>query len=236
MQQQHQGKTSRFYTGTSSNAARKHGRHDDGNRNNKFAVHAGRGTADPSTFLAGTADEASGNARGRRWFVGLLAWIIIATSCVPERKTGASGTVQAQGLILIAHPDAETLRRQCEASAAGFKSQYPHSVQLIQCDSISACIRVFGSQEQFTQLMNRLRYPDSGWKPHKTFSGWWQQQYLFRHAGQQGILLSAEANGSCLRWNLNNGTRTRAAGQCAEFSAAPLNPDTLQFLESTSFE
>jgi hypothetical protein len=139
-------------------------------------------------------------------------------------------------LILLAHPDVETLRRQCEASAAAFKGQHPHSVQLILRDSASACIRVFGAQEQFTRLMSRLRHPDSGWKPHMTFSGWWQQQQLFRPADQQGILFSADANDSCLRWNLNDGTTAPARGQCPKFFSAPLNPDTLQFLESISFE
>lgn len=143
---------------------------------------------------------------------------------------------EAKGLILVAHPDVETLRRQCEASAAAFRTQHPHSVQLILCDSASACIRVFGSQEQFTRLMNQLRHPDSGWKPHKAFSGWWQQHFLFRHAEQDGILFSADARGSCLRWNLMDRTSTQTTEACQAFFPAPLNPDTLQFLEGISFE
>lgn len=236
MQQQHQGKTSSFSTRTCHNRKSKHGSHDDRNRKCRTFVHARGRTTHPLTFCACSVDAASGNARGRRWFVSLFVCIIAATACAPEQKPALPRPVQAQGLILLAHPDVEILRRQCEASAAAFKTQHPHSVQLILRDSAMACIRVFGAQEQFTQLMNRLRHPVSGWKPHNTFSGWWQQQYLFRPANQQGILFCTDANDSCLRWNLYNGSRTPALGACTAFIPAPLNPDTLQFMESISFE
>ncbi len=144
---------------------------------------------------------------------------------------------EAPGIILIQQADAEILRRQCEASAHSFRdSGNGHMVQLIPLGDREACIRLYGSFAQFTALLHSLRFPDSGWKPHHRFTGWWKQSLMLQPAPERGLLLQNSANGACSLLDIRKGVRQKQPTACPPFRAAPRNPDTLQLLECTSFE
>lgn len=144
---------------------------------------------------------------------------------------------EAPGIILVPDSDAEILRRQCEASAHAYRdSGVVHQVQLIPLGQGQACIRVFGNFRQFVALLDRLKFPDSGWKPHERFSAWWKQNQMLQPGAERGLLFLNNNSGTCSLLHIRDGSRRKLIRGCSPFRYAPLNPDTLQFLECTSFE
>ena len=138
---------------------------------------------------------------------------------------------------MVKEPDAEILRRQCEASAHAYRdSGVVHKVQMIPLGNGQACIRVFGNFQQFVVLLDRLKFPDSGWKSHGRFSAWWNENQMLQPASERGLLHLNSNEGACSVLDIRNGSRRKLISGCAPFRNAPLNPDTLQFLECTSFE
>ena len=143
----------------------------------------------------------------------------------------------APGIIVIAQANAEILRRQCEASAhANRNNGTAHKVQLIPLSRGMACIRIYGNFPQFTALLNSLKFPDSGWKPQSRALGWWKQYMLCQASEEPMMLYLVETGKACALLNLSSGERRTADMYGPNFISQQVNPDTLQFLECTSFE
>lgn len=147
-----------------------------------------------------------------------------------------SPPVEAPGIILVHEANAEILRRQCEASAHSCRDSLTmHKVQLILLREGEVCIRMYGSFTQFRILLHRLKFPDSGWKPHQRFTGWWKQKLMLQPAPKYGFLLQSTPDGACTLLDIRD-SRQKKHAACQAFRSVPLNPDTLQFLECVSFE
>jgi len=144
---------------------------------------------------------------------------------------------EAPGFILIEHGDAEVLRRQCEAAARSAQSENRHiRVQLIPLPNRKYCIRLYGSRTDLSHLLNSLKHPDSGWKPHAKPIAWWRGDTMLLTTAKPGILLLRTRSGLCAAILSDKAENPLRTDDCVPFLHLPLNPDTLTLMESTSFE